>query len=83
VLLLARRLPRAARPPRRRAHELLGQLLGLANDVGLLSEEDDPQARRLLGNFPHAFTHLALVNSVFNVAPHLPSPMLGRHAHDG
>ena len=38
---------------------------------------------RLLGNFPQAFTHLALVNSVFNVAPHLPSPMLRRHAHDG
>jgi GH15 family glucan-1,4-alpha-glucosidase len=64
------------------AHELLNRLLGLANDVGLLSEEYDPQARRLLGNFPQAFTHLALVNSVFNVAPHLPSPMYRRHAHD-
>ena len=65
------------------AHELLSRLLALANDVGLLSEEYDPQARRLLGNFPQAFTHLALVNSVFNVAPHLPSPMRRRHAHDG
>jgi len=65
------------------AHELLGRLLALANDVGLLSEEYDPQARRLLGNFPQAFTHLALVNSVFNVAPHLPSPMRRRHARDG
>jgi GH15 family glucan-1,4-alpha-glucosidase len=62
------------------AHELLARLLGLANDLGLLSEEYDPQARRLLGNFPQAFTHLALVNSVFNVAPHLPSPMEHRHA---
>ena len=64
------------------AHELLDRLLGLANDLGLLSEEYDPQAGRLLGNFPQAFTHLALVNSVFNVAPHVPSPMHRRHARD-
>jgi GH15 family glucan-1,4-alpha-glucosidase len=62
------------------AHALLEQLLGLANDVGLLSEEYDPEARRQLGNFPQAFTHLALVNSAFNVLPHLPSPMERRHA---
>ena len=65
------------------AHALLERLLALANDVGLLSEEYDPKAGRLLGNFPQAFTHLALVNSVFNVVPHLPSPMEKRHAHDG
>jgi GH15 family glucan-1,4-alpha-glucosidase len=65
------------------AHALLDRLLALANDVGLLSEEYDPKAGRLLGNFPQAFTHLALVNSVFNVAPHLPSPMEKRHARDG
>jgi GH15 family glucan-1,4-alpha-glucosidase len=62
------------------AAALLDRLLGLANDVGLLSEEYDTKAGRLLGNFPQAFTHLALVNSVFNVAPHLPSPMEDRHA---
>jgi GH15 family glucan-1,4-alpha-glucosidase len=38
-------------------------LLRLANDVGLLAEEYDPVARRQLGNFPQAFSHLALVNS--------------------
>ena len=65
------------------AHALLERLLGLTNDLGLISEEYDPKAGRLLGNFPQAFTHLALVNSVFNVAPHLPSPMEKRHAHDG
>ncbi|HVM58602.1 MAG TPA: glycoside hydrolase family 15 protein [Gaiellaceae bacterium] len=59
---------------------LLERLLGLANDLGLLAEEYDPAAGRLLGNFPQAFTHLALVNSVFNVVPHLPSPMHRRHA---
>ncbi|MGH3051210.1 MAG: glycoside hydrolase family 15 protein [Gaiellaceae bacterium] len=62
------------------AHALFERLLGLANDLGLLSEEYDPAAKRLLGNFPQAFTHLALVNSAFNVAPHLPSPMARRHA---
>ena len=62
------------------ARALFNRLLGLANDVGLLSEEYDPVAKRLLGNFPQAFTHLALVNSAYNVLPHLPSPMHRRHA---
>jgi GH15 family glucan-1,4-alpha-glucosidase len=62
------------------AYALFERLVGLANDLGLLSEEYDPKAERLLGNFPQAFTHLALVNSAFNVLPHLPSPMERRHA---
>jgi len=45
------------------ARELFERLLDLRNDVGLLSEEYDPRARRQLGNFPQAFTHLALVNT--------------------
>jgi GH15 family glucan-1,4-alpha-glucosidase len=61
------------------AHALFDRLVSLANDVGLLSEEYDPVAKRLLGNFPQAFTHLALVNSAFNVLPHLPSPRHPRH----
>ena len=60
---------------------LFDRLVGLANDVGLLAEEYDPRSKRQLGNFPQAFTHLALVNSAFNVLPHLPSPMHRRHAH--
>jgi GH15 family glucan-1,4-alpha-glucosidase len=62
------------------AHRLFERLVGLANDVGLLSEEYDPRAERLVGNFPQAFTHLALVNTAFNVLPHVPSPMHRRHA---
>jgi GH15 family glucan-1,4-alpha-glucosidase len=47
------------------ARELFERLLDLRNDVGLLSEEYDPIARRHLGNFPQAFTHLALVDTAF------------------
>ncbi|MDP9013361.1 MAG: glycoside hydrolase family 15 protein [Pseudomonadota bacterium] len=42
---------------------LLERLLGLRNDVGLMAEEYDPRARRMLGNFPQALTHMALVNT--------------------
>ena len=49
------------------AHELFGRLVGLANDVGLLAEEYDPAARRMLGNFPQAFSHVALVNTAMNL----------------
>jgi GH15 family glucan-1,4-alpha-glucosidase len=45
------------------ARELFERLLDLRNDVGLLAEEYDPRARRQLGNFPQAFTHLALVTA--------------------
>jgi GH15 family glucan-1,4-alpha-glucosidase len=62
------------------AHALFERLIALTNDLGLISEEYDPVARRLLGNFPQAFTHLALVNSAYNIMPHLPSPMSRRHA---
>jgi GH15 family glucan-1,4-alpha-glucosidase len=47
------------------ARELFERLLDLRNDIGLLAEEYDPVGRRQLGNFPQAFTHLALVNTAF------------------
>jgi GH15 family glucan-1,4-alpha-glucosidase len=46
------------------ACELLERLLSLRNDLGLLSEEYDPREKRLLGNFPQAFTHVALISAV-------------------
>jgi GH15 family glucan-1,4-alpha-glucosidase len=49
------------------ARVLFRRLLDLRNDVGLLGEEYDPSTRRLVGNFPQAFTHVALVNSAFNL----------------
>ena len=49
------------------AERLFRRLVALRNDVGLLSEEYDPQLKRLVGNFPQAFSHLALVNSAYNL----------------
>jgi GH15 family glucan-1,4-alpha-glucosidase len=51
------------------ARALFERLLGLANDVGLYSEEYDPVQGRMLGNFPQAFTHLALVGSAYTLSP--------------
>jgi GH15 family glucan-1,4-alpha-glucosidase len=50
------------------ARRLFERLLALRNDVGLLAEEYDPGARRLLGNFPQAFSHVSLVNTAYNLA---------------
>jgi GH15 family glucan-1,4-alpha-glucosidase len=50
------------------ARRLFEQLLSLRNDVGLLSEEYDTASRRLVGNFPQAFSHVALVNTAHNLA---------------
>jgi GH15 family glucan-1,4-alpha-glucosidase len=49
------------------ARRLFEQLLALRNDVGLLSEEYDPRARRLVGNFPQCLSHIALVNTAHNL----------------
>jgi GH15 family glucan-1,4-alpha-glucosidase len=62
------------------AKEIFERLCGLCNDVGLLSEEYDPKADRLLGNFPQAFSHVALINTAANLsmAEHGPSAMRSR-----
>ena len=50
------------------ARQLLDRLLDLRNDLGLLSEEYDPVAGRLVGNFPQAFSHVSLVNSAAKIS---------------
>ncbi|HUE39763.1 MAG TPA: glycoside hydrolase family 15 protein, partial [Candidatus Binatia bacterium] len=53
---------------REEATRLFERLLGVCNDVGLLAEEYDPAARRLVGNFPQAFTHVGLLNTAMNLS---------------
>lgn len=50
------------------AEALFDRLSGLCNDVGLLSEQYDPVGRLQLGNFPQAFSHIALLNTAFNLS---------------
>ena len=52
---------------KKEARVLFERLVGLANDVGLLAEEYDPVAGRLLGNFPQAFSHIGLVNTALTL----------------
>jgi GH15 family glucan-1,4-alpha-glucosidase len=52
------------------AFRLFKRLLSVANDVGLMSEEYSPESGRLVGNFPQALSHLALVNTASNLAHH-------------
>jgi GH15 family glucan-1,4-alpha-glucosidase len=60
------------------AAALFERLLALRNDVGLLAEEFDPRGGRQLGNFPQAFSHVALVNSARNLSD-IPGPAWARH----
>ncbi len=53
---------------RAEAVAMFDRLAGLANDLGLLSEEYDPSLRRLLGNFPQAFSHVSLINTALTLA---------------
>jgi GH15 family glucan-1,4-alpha-glucosidase len=56
------------------AEEVFKRLLALCNDVGLISEEYDPVARRLVGNFPQAFTHVGLINTAMNLSRKANNP---------
>lgn len=49
------------------AQQLFQRLSGLCNDVGLLAEQYDPRAGRMLGNFPQAFSHLGIINTALNL----------------
>ncbi len=64
----------------RDAKRLYERLLALRNDVGLLSEEYDPAARRLVGNFPQAFSHIAIINTAHNLMRKAkPAEQRGQH----
>jgi GH15 family glucan-1,4-alpha-glucosidase len=52
------------------ARQLFERLLSLRNDVGLLSEQYDPEGNRMLGNFPQAFSHVGLINTARNLTGH-------------
>ncbi|MBV8564821.1 MAG: glycoside hydrolase family 15 protein [Methylobacteriaceae bacterium] len=54
------------------ARNLFEGLLGLCNDVGLLAEQYDPIGKRMLGNFPQAFSHVALINTAHNLTSEQP-----------
>jgi GH15 family glucan-1,4-alpha-glucosidase len=49
------------------AVKLFEHLLSLTNDLGLLSEEYDPRGKRLVGNYPQSFSHIALVNAAYDL----------------
>jgi GH15 family glucan-1,4-alpha-glucosidase len=64
------------------ARALYDKLIAIANDVGLFSEEYDPAAKRLLGNVPQAFTHLAFVRAAATMsgAALVNQPLIPRNA---
>jgi GH15 family glucan-1,4-alpha-glucosidase len=66
----------------REARAMFEKLLTVCNDVGLLSEEYDPEAKILLGNFPQGLSHLSLVNSAHNLAQAV-GPAHARAGHGG
>jgi GH15 family glucan-1,4-alpha-glucosidase len=61
------------------ARALFERLLAIRNDVGLLSEQYDPRGKRLLGNFPQAFSHVGLINTAHNLSQ--PRGPAKRRAH--
>jgi GH15 family glucan-1,4-alpha-glucosidase len=60
------------------ARALFERLRSLQNDVGMLSEEYDPATKRLIGNFPQAFSHLGLIVSASHLSAAHPSPLATR-----
>ena len=61
------------------ARRMFENVLAIANDVGLLAEEYDPTLRRMVGNFPQAFSHVALINTAYNLArAHKPAAQRAR-----
>ena len=65
------------------ARVLFERLLALQNDLGLLAEEYDPRAGRMLGNFPQAFSHVGLINTAINLASVQGSAAMGLQPSQG
>ena len=65
------------------AKAMFENLLALRNDLGLLSEEYDPRVRRLTGNFPQAFSHLAIVNTALSLRDEQAAKKRGVGAEPG
>src|SRR5262245_63930639 len=65
------------------ARALFERLLSLRNDVGLLAEEYDPAERRQLGNFPQAFSHLALIGTALSLHDVGPAQQRSQGAKSG
>jgi Glycosyl hydrolases family 15 len=62
---------------------LFDHLLSMRNDLGLLAEEFDTRSRRMVGNFPQAFSHIALINSANNLSQHeKPAERRSGHARE-
>jgi GH15 family glucan-1,4-alpha-glucosidase len=74
---------------REEAEDFFARLLGLRNDLGLLAEEYDFKGKRQLGNFPQAFSHIALVHTAHNLLRHSsrcherPHPIYARNGNRG
>ena len=67
---------------RQEAEALFERLLTLRNDLGLLSEEYDPRGRRMLGNFPQALTHMALINTAHVLSRPMQQNLHSARNHD-
>jgi GH15 family glucan-1,4-alpha-glucosidase len=65
------------------AHRTFERLAALQNDLGLLSEEYDNEGRRLLGNYPQAFSHVSLVNTARNLSSKRGAPAEDRRSRSG
>jgi GH15 family glucan-1,4-alpha-glucosidase len=64
---------------RDKAKALFERLLSLRSDLGLLAEQYDPKTRRLIGNYPQALSHIALINTAYNLLA-VKGPAHDRHA---
>ncbi len=62
------------------AEELFAHVLSFASDVGLFAEELDPLTGEQLGNFPQAFTHIALINAAMRIAAAKQGQKTAAHA---